>query len=78
MGVVANKPAGTDVGRAAFPAIEALNSDEPLSDLVKDNYLFNAASSYQNKLVAKKWKSGTFIFNNFSLRKGTVHEHASE
>ena len=52
--VVTNKPAGTDVGRGTFPAIEALNSDEPLSDLVKDNYLFNAASSYQNKLVAKK------------------------
>ena len=67
--VVANKPAGTDVGRRTFPAKDAFNSDEPLSDLVKYNYMFILPSSYQDKLVAKNESLELFIYINFYLRK---------
>ena len=44
--VVANKPSGTDVGRADFPVIHsALMSCSVLGDLVKYDYMFSPPSS---------------------------------
>ena len=75
--VVANKPAGTDVGRVALWLWEALNSDEMLSDLVKDDCLCNLASSYLIKFGAKKEES-RIIFLISPCARGTVHERTSE